>query len=142
PKTIDSDNATDASLSPKKMYAMVSADSSVQQATRQGIIIAQTRDGIAILKGEMNQDEKYGIDTARKHAELEKMEKKEQRVIAFQSSILGEANNTMKSAAQTNAAGSNDKTRSSEKNNAFVNALKISQEETQAAQQRFHVSFG
>ena len=140
-KNINSDTATETSLSHKKIYAIVSADSSVRQANRQGTIIANTRDGIAILKGEMNQDEKRGVDTEKKQAELEKMEKKEQRAIAFQSSILGEANNAMKSAAETNVIGINDKTQVKVDNNAFINAMK-SQEETQAAQQRFQVSFG
>lgn len=141
-KNRNSDAATEPSLSHKQIYAIVSADSSVQQASRQGAIIASTRDGIAILKGEINQDEKRGVDTEKKQAELEKMEKREQRAIAFQSSILGEANNTMKSAAKTNVPGTNDKTLINAKNNAFINALRVSQEDPQAAQQRFHISFG
>lgn len=141
-KTINSDTDTEFSLSHKKIYALVSADSSVRQASRQGAVIASTRDGIAILKGEINQDEKRGVDTEKKQAELEKMEKKEQRAIAFQSSILGEANNTIKTAVETNVTGTNDKEQVHAKNNAFINALKVSQEEPQATQQRFHVSFG
>ena len=141
-KTINSDTNTESSLSHKKIYALVSADSSVRQASRQGAVIASTRDGIAILKGEINQDEKRGVDTEKKQAELEKMEKKEQRAITFQSSILGEANNTMKSAAETKGPGTNDKTLVNAKNNAFINALRVSQEDPQAAQQRFYVSFG
>ena len=137
----NSDTDSEASLSHKKIYAIVSADSSVQQANRQGTIITSTRDGIAILKAEMNQDEKRGVDTEKKQAELEKMEKKEQRAIAFQSAILGEANNTMKSAAKTNVTGMNDTAQVNAKNNAFINALRVSQEETQMAQQRFHISF-
>ncbi len=141
-KAIDDDTAKDTGLSPKKTYAIVSADSSMQQANRQGTIIANTRDGIAILKGEINQDEKRGVDTERKKAELEKMEKREQRAIAFQSSILGEANNAMKSAAGTNVTGINGKTQVNANNNAFINAIKAAQDETQAAQERFHISFG
>ena len=140
-KNKNSDTDSEASLSHKKIYAIVSADSSVQQANRQGTIITNTKDGIAILKAEMNQDEKRGVDTERKQAELEKMEKKEQRARAFQSAILGESNNTIKSAAKTNVTGMNDKAQVTAKNNAFFNALRVSQEETQAAQQRFHVSF-
>ena len=141
-KTIDGDVAKDTGLSHKKIYAIVSADSSVRQAHRQGTIIANTRDGIAILKGEINQDEKRGVDTEKKQSELEKMEKKEQRTIAFQASILGEANNTMKSAAETNVTGINDKTQVKVNNNAFINAMKASSEETLAAQQQFYISFG
>ena len=137
-KSSDSNMITDASLSHKEMHAMVSADSSVQQASRQGTIIAKTRDGIAILKGEMNLDEQRGENTEKKQAELEKMEKKEERATAFRFSILGEANNAMKSAAETNVPGIMDNA----ENNAFINAMKISQENEQAAQQRFYVSFG
>ena len=139
-KAVDGDTAKDTSLSHKKIYAIVSADSSVQQANRQGAIIANTRDGIAILKGEMNLDEKRGVDTEKKQAELEKMEEKEQRARAFQSSILGKANNAMKSAAETNATETNDKMQVNSQNNAFANAIKA-QEENQAEQQRFHISF-
>ena len=137
-KSMDSDTVTDTGLSHKDMHAMVSADSSVQQANRQGTIIARTRDGIAILKGEMNLDEQRGDNTEKKQAELEKMEKREERAIAFQSSILGEANNAMKSTAGTNVTGIKDNS----ENNAFINAMRISQENEQAAQQRFYVSFG
>lgn len=105
-------------------------------------IIARTRDGIAVLKGEINQDEKRGVDTERKQAELKQLEKKEQRAISFQASILGEAHNTMKSAADTADTGTNAKTWGNAKSNAFFNAVNISQRETQAAQQDFYVSFG
>ena len=140
-KNKNSDTDIEAGLSHKKVYAIVSSDSSVQQANRQGHIITSTRDGIAILKSEMNQDERRGVDTERKQAELEKMEKREQRAIVFQSAILGESNNTIKSAAKTNVTGMNDKAQVTAKNNAFFNALRVSQEETQAAGQRFHISF-
>ncbi|MBD5445033.1 MAG: hypothetical protein HDR29_05715 [Lachnospiraceae bacterium] len=142
-KATASDKAEDTGLSHKEVRAMVSADSSVQQANHQGSVIARTRDGIAILKGEMNQDEKRGIDTERKQNELEKMEKREQRATSFQSSILGEANNTMKSATETNATGTNDSTQvyADGNGNAYINALNLSQEDEQTTQQRFYVSF-
>ncbi len=138
-KTTDSD-AANASLSPKEIYAITSADSSVQQASRPGTIITQTRDGIAILKGEIDQDEKRGINTDKKQTALEKMEEREQRAIAFQSAILGEANNTMKSAAETNVSGLKDGTQVNVENNAFVKAMNVLQEDD-PTQERFHVSF-
>lgn len=141
-----SDSDTEAGLSHKKIHAIVSADSSVQQASRQGTVIAKTRDGIAILKGEMNQDKKRGVDTEKDQAEVEKMEKKEQRAISFQFSTLAEANNTMKTAAKANTAGIKDVTPANTENNAFsnplFNALNLSQTEDQAARQRFFVSLG
>lgn len=129
-------------LSSKETHALVSADNSVEQANRQGTVIARIRNGIAILKGTINQDEKQGIDTEQKQAELEKLEKQEQRATTFQFSILGEANNTMQSAAKTEASGTQNGATVNAENNAFIKALKSSQQEEQAALQRFHVSFG
>lgn len=138
-ETIDDTAVTDANLSGKEMQAMVSADSSLQQASLQGTIIAKTNDGIAILKGEIKQDEKRNTDTERKQAELERLEKQEQRATVFQFSVLGEANNAMKSAAETNAS-SKDQTQAAE-NGAYISALNMSQE-IQTSQQKFYVSIG
>ncbi len=135
PGTADSDFAADPGLSPKKMHSMVSADSSIRLASRQGTVIARTRDGIAILKGEINQDEKRGVNTERKQAELEKMEKKEQQALAFQSSILGAANDTARSGSGPDAGG----IRVGAENNAFINAMRTLQEEDPTSQQRFHI---
>lgn len=134
-----SDTVTDTGLNHKDMRAMVSADSSVQQANRQGAIVAKTRDGIAILKGEMKLDELRGADTEKKQAELEKMEQREERATTFQFSVLGEANNAMKSAV--GVSGATNAVQANAENNAYLNAMKISQENEQAAQQRFFVSF-
>lgn len=123
-KPIDRAVAADTGLSHKDMRAMVSADSSVQQADRQGTVIARTRDGIAILKGEMKLDELRGADTEKKQKELEKMEQKETRATAFQFSVLGEANNAMKTTAKTDGTGSMDWSRVNAGNNAFTNAMK------------------
>lgn len=100
------DNAdTDTSLSREEMRAMVSQDASAQLASRQGAVIAKTDDGIAILKGEIAQDERRGVNTERKQAELEEMQKQEERALAFQFSVLGELMDPMESANATNAAG-------------------------------------
>lgn len=141
-KPIDSAVAADTGLSHKDMRAMVSANSSVQQADRQGTVIARTRDGIAILKGEMKLDELRGADTEKKQEALEKMEQKETQATAFQFSVLGEANNAMKSASEVNGTVTTDWSQVNAGNNAFLSAMKISQESEQAAQQRFVVSFG
>lgn len=139
-ETTDNDMAADTNLSVREMHAMVSADSSVKQAGHLGTIVARTRDGIAILKGEINQDEGRGIDTERKKAELEKMQKQEQRAMAFQFSILGDANDTIKSAAETNAS-LKDNIQTKTENTFYVSGLNTPQEE-QTAQQQFYVSFG
>lgn len=139
-KATDAD--TDTSLSPNEMRAMVSADASAQQANRQGTIISKTEDGIAVLKGEIAQDERRGIDTERKQAELEKMEKQAEQATAFQFSVLGNAMNAGKAAAEAAVSGTEkaaqDKAQDNTENNAYTTALRATQEE-QAAQ-RFQVS--
>ncbi len=136
---------TDEELSGKELRTVVSADISVQQAERQGTVITRIRNGIAILKGEINQDEKYGTETeGRKQAELETLEKKEERAMTFQFSALGEANNAMKPAEKTNMAGTQNGmqiNQPNQKNNIFANAFPSS-EESLAFQQNFHVSLG
>ncbi|MDE7197352.1 MAG: hypothetical protein K2O15_00555, partial [Lachnospiraceae bacterium] len=132
----DDDAVTDAGISHKEIHAMVTADASAQQADRLGTVIAKTSDGIAILKGEISQDERRGVDTERKQAELEKMEKREQRAMAFQFSMLGEAGDAAKSAAETDGATARKQIKT--ENNAFASAMNLSQGEQ--AQQRFYVS--
>lgn len=139
---MDTDKERDTGFSSKKMEAMVSADSSVQQAGRQGIVIARIRDGIVILKGEINQDTARGTDTEKKQEELEKLEKKEQRAMEAQFSILGEANRTMKSAADAELTEKKNSIQTVEENNPLINAVNYSKEESQAAQQRFYISIG
>lgn len=138
-KPADNDTVTDAGLSGKEMQAMVSANSSVQQAGLQGTIITKTNDGIAILKGEIKQDERRDVDTERKQAELEKLEKQEQRATLFQFSILGDANKAMKASAESDAAAREEAQTAAEKN-AYITAMNLSQEQT--TQQRFYVSVG
>ncbi|MBD5516975.1 MAG: hypothetical protein HDR07_00255 [Lachnospiraceae bacterium] len=136
--TKEADNDTDTNVRPsgEEMRAMVSADTSAQLAGRQGTIISKTEDGIAILKGEIAQDERRGVNTERKQAELEKMEKQQERATAFQFSVLG---NAMNSAAETNAAGIEKTAQDDTENNAYTTAIRASQED-QAIQQQFQVS--
>lgn len=136
PAADDDDAVTDAGISHKEIHAMVSADASAQQADRLGAVIAKTSDGIAILKGEISQDERRGVDTERKQAELEKMEKREQRAMAFQFSMLGEAGGAAKSAVETDEATARKQFKT--ENNAFASAMNLSQGEQ--AQHRFYVS--
>ena len=138
-KDIESD--ADTGLSPKKMHAIVSADTSIQRSDRQGTVITRIKGGVVILKGEMNQDEIRGIDTENKQAELQKMEEKEQRARAFQASILGEANSIMKSAAKEDLVGTQDRTKVNTENNVVINAFQLSKEE-QASQQSLNISLG
>ena len=151
----DADMDTDAEmgLSRREMYSIVSANTSVQQAGQQGDIIARIQGGIVIFKGEIHQDERRGIDTEKKQAELEKMEEKEQKAREFQASVLGEANSTIRSAAKDGGEGiknngqvqvqvqEKEKVQVDTNNNAVINAFQLSKEE-QEAQQRFYISLG
>lgn len=139
-KDADKDMTADSRPSGKEIHAMVSADASLQQAYRLGTIISRTSDGIAFLKEEIKEAEERGSDTEKKQAELKKMERQEQLAMAFQFSILGEANNTMKAAAEIDASAK-DSSQTAAENNAYFNALNLSQEE-QTSPQRFFVSFG
>lgn len=136
-ENIDTDATADTGLSNKEMHTMVSARNSVQRADRQGVVIARIKDGVAIFKGEIDQDERNGVDTEKKQAELEKMEKREQRANAYQYSALGEANSTVRTAAKANVSGTTDETKVNTENNV----IRLF-EEDQARQQRFYVSFG
>lgn len=134
------DEVIDGSLSGNEMHAMVSADSFLKQAGHQGTLVAKTSDGIAILKSEIKQDERRGVDTERKQAELEKMQKQKQREMAFQFSRLEEANDAMKPVSETNGSVKNNP-RTDTENTFYISGLHVPQEE-QTAQQRFYVSFG
>jgi len=134
----DNDIAANTSLSGKEIHAMAAADSSLEQANRLGTVVAKTRNGIAILKGEINQDENLGTDTSRKQAALEKMEKQEQRATAVQSSLLGEANHAAKQTAESNTSAK-DGIQANIEN--MVNAWNVFQEE-EASQPKFFVSVG
>lgn len=129
----DGGMVTDASPDGKKMQAMVSADASMKLAGRQGTVVTNTRDGIAILKGEIKLDEQRGTDTEQKQAELKEMRKREKRAIAFQFSMLGETGRSLQSAASPDTAGAKDSTQAS----ANPNGLPIPQE---TAQHPFHVA--
>ncbi len=140
PETTDKDVAADTNLSGKGIHAMISADSFLQQANRLGTVVARTKGGIAILKGEIKQDENRNIDTERKQSELEKMQKQEQRETAFRFSMLGKANNAMKPAAETNGTLKENPSANTEKTFS-VSGLDVP-EEDRLLHQGFYVSLG
>lgn len=139
-KAIDDATITDTEQSDKKMHAMISADSFMQQASRQGTVVAKSKDGIAILKGEIKQDEIRDENTERKQAELEKMERREEQAMEYQFSILGDANNAIKKATETNTS-TKDNAQANVVNNLHVSGLNVPPEE-QASQPNFYVSIG
>ena len=126
----DKDENKDTGLSNKEVHGMVSADASAQQVSSQAAAIAKIRSGITVLKGEIKQDERHGINTDKKQAELEKLEKKEERV--------SEINRAKKPAAKMKVSGIQNK----KEDKAIINVSKLSKEEDQASQQRLYVSLG
>lgn len=135
----DTDPAAEFRPTEKEMQAMVSADASMQIADQQGMLVAKTTDGIAILKGEIKQDEYRGVDTERKQAELKEMQKQQQQEMAFQFALLGEADGVMQTAAET--AGSSSVSVQANADQTFqVSGLNTAQQEEQAMQQGFHAA--
>ena len=134
-ETADDDPLADARPSAQEVQAMVSADTSMQLADRLGAIVAKTNDGIAILKGEIKQDEYRGVDTERKQAELKQMQEQQQRETAFQFSLLGEAANIRETAADVSAKD----TPAGTERSLQVSGLNTAQED-QALQQGFQVA--
>ncbi len=102
-KTAEEDTPADTGFSAQDVQAMVSADTSMKQADRQGALVTRTDNDIAVLKGEIKQDAARGVDTERKQAELEDLQKQSKRELGVQFSMLGEVNNMIPSAAETNA---------------------------------------
>ena len=125
----DKDVDKDTGLSNKEIHEIVSADASAQQVSNQAAAIAKIKGGITVLKGEIKQDERHGINTDKKQAELEKLEKKEERV--------SEIYQAKKPAANMKVSGIQNK----KEDKAIINASKLF-EENQASQQRVYVSLG
>ncbi len=84
---------------------MFAGDSAMKRAKSQGAVIARMEGGIAILKGEIKQDEARGVNVDRKKEELARQERKLEQASAFQSSILGGSNQTLQEAARSQTGG-------------------------------------
>lgn len=92
-----------AGISATEMKGMVAADSYVKNSKVQETVIARIEGGVAILKGEIRQDENRGADAAPKRAELEKQEQKVQWASAASFSDLGLGSKTEKGSTQAKA---------------------------------------
>lgn len=138
-KSINDDADKDTGLSQKEIHKMISSDVSAKQTSLKGTVIVRIREGIASLKGEINQDERHGVNTDKKQKELEKLEEKEERARTLSSSVLREENSITNPLENAKVSGIQSKT----DNNAVINFSQLSKEDDQeAAQQRFYVSFG
>lgn len=89
----------DTGFSRREVRAMAAAETSMARAQRQGAVVARIEGGVAILRGEISQDEARGINVERKEAELARQEEKSWNATASQSTVLGEARQVMREAA-------------------------------------------
>lgn len=137
-KAAEDESDTETGLTGTQVQAMVSADSLMQQADRQGSLVTKTEDDIAVLKGEIKQDAYRGTDTDRKRAELQEMQEQRKREMAVQFSMMGEANRTSQAATETNTSAGGSAQIDNERT-LRVSGIGASQEE-QALQQGFQVS--
>lgn len=139
PKTIAEDvKDANTAMPEKNVHAIISGGASAEQVSQQRAVIAKIRGGIAVLKGEINQDERHGINTDKKQAELEKLEKQEERAKTLRSSTLDGNNRTKNPMANIRVTGIQSRTEDKDS----VNVSKLLSEETQASQQTFYVSLG
>ncbi len=120
-------------MSRREIYEIVSNDASAQQTGRQETVIARIEGGIAVLKGELEQDRKRGINTDKKQAELEKLEQREERARALQISALKENDAAIKSPAKVKVSGIQDNA----ENDVIVNTSKLPKTQGFASQQKF-----
>lgn len=136
---IDKEKDKDTGTLHKEIYAIVSDNISSQQESSREAAIAKIQSSIAILEGEISQDERHGVNTDKKEAELKKLEKKEEQARMLQS--LDSSNSrdiAVKPLEQIRISGIPD----NGENNAFIDMSKLSKEEHQTQKQMFPFSLG
>lgn len=74
----------DFDIPQKEWKAVITSDSSREQARKQDAVIARIEGGIAILKSEIRLDEARGADVEKKQEELKKQEEKLQKAATAQ----------------------------------------------------------
>lgn len=138
------DKSVDTGMSQNGMRAMVSADSSMEHARRQGTVVSRIEGGIGILKAEIKQDAGRDIEVERKQQELARMEERARRASEAQFSILGDAHQTMKEAAKTEQGKTVERNTSAidakSTGNTFFSATNLSKEKNQNLVQRINFS--
>lgn len=79
----------DVGMPQKDVHSIVKGDSFREQTKRREAVIARMEGGIAILKGEIRQDELRGVDTEKKKAELKKKEQKMRKAASGVPNVKG-----------------------------------------------------
>lgn len=88
-------------LSQGSMEAMISADASMKQASKQGSVASKMEGRAGVLEVEIKLDSARNGDTSAKQAELAKVEQKAANATASQISTLNKANKEVEEAAKS-----------------------------------------
>ena len=108
----------DIGIPQKDVQSIIKGDSFREQTKRREAVIARMEGGIAILKGEIRQDELRGVDTEKKKTELKKQEKKIQKAASGIPNVKGPSKSAddaarIKAGAEKGKAGFKGKTEAS-----------------------------
>lgn len=98
----------DIGIPQKDVQSIVKGASSREQMNRREAVIARTEGGIAILKGEIRQDELRGADTEKKKEELKRQEQKVQNAAKGVPNVKGPSK-AADTASQVKAGGAEEK---------------------------------
>lgn len=115
----------DIGIPQKDAQSIVKGDSFREQMKRREAVIARMEGGIAILKGEIRQDELRGADTEKKKAELKKQEQKVRKAASGVPNVKGPSKSA--DAAVRIRAGE-EKTKAGVKGKAEASVVKSSRD--------------
>lgn len=138
-------------LSQASMEAMISADTSVKQASVQGSVATKMEGKAGVLEIEIKLDSSRHGDVSRKQVELADVKQKAEEATASQLGTLAEANKTMQAATKADqtskdaeedennggAAGSEEETDGVKAKGGEENAS-VSENEAEASQQTIY----
>ncbi len=95
-------------MSNAGMAAMITADASMKQAKVQGRVATNMKGQAGILRAEIEQDARRGVNVEKKQAELSDLEEGLEETRASQMSSLADAAKVMKDAAKEDAKKAED----------------------------------
>lgn len=107
-------------LSDHAMTAMIAADSALDQSKAAGGLVSRMEGKAAVLKSEIQLDAGRGKSTEAKEAEKEELEKRIEKMHSGQISYLGEVNQNIQKANESQQATDTKSARSSDQNKETV----------------------
>lgn len=131
-------------ISGTGMQETVAADLAMRQLRSRQSVISGMENGIAILQGEIRQDEARGANVEQKQAALKKQEEKVQKASAPRFSVLDNTYKVIVDATRANTGGSKETAVNNVKRNSDANAfIKSSNytKENKQSPQPFYTSF-